>query len=191
MTSAVPPDIAGLWAGQLVSFGRVAETIPGCGPQLVAQVGTLADAPPVKLIFPPWVEKIGGISRDFYGASYELTLPASGTVVLPAVTMPSDQVGWLQQFSAYVLSPVAATRITYTLRVNQGPVAGFDNYRMIPGVANFILLDNDDLRVPVPQGGSVDVLITNGRAVAETVGAKVAGWYHPLAAELAVWGPCR
>jgi len=162
----------------------------GSSPQLPPRGEDAADAPFTRLIFPPRIEKLVA-SRDFNAQDYQMALAGVvGATVQSAnlsFTVPKDQFGWLQQFTLYILSPTANTRVRFQVRINQGPVPGFDNIENPPGVAQFILIGYDDMRVRIPTGATVDVLITNLSANAETVGGALGGWYHPEAAELRAW----
>lgn len=147
-------------------------------------------SPFVRQVYPPWIAKIGGVSKDFNVSDFAMALPANGTATSTNLRfqLPSDNVGWLQEMSLYILTPTAAASVVWTARINGGPISGFANKRTPPGVANIIVIDINDMQVRIPQGGTVDILITNESAVAWTVGGALAGWYHPRAAELAYWG---
>lgn len=164
------------------------------GPQLPPRNARSADAGYARLVFPPWIEKIGGISRDFGVQDYQMTLAAGVGQVATSTNLrfqlPTDSVGWLQQFRVYFLSPTPTSLVQWAIRINQGPVPGFDAYQNTPGTANLVVLENNDLRIRLPMGSIVDVLITNLTAGGPfTVGGRLGGWYHPLAAELEAWGP--
>lgn len=162
------------------------------GPGQVPVHAPPADAGYVRTQPSPWTEKLGSQSRDFRASDFAIVLPAvAGSQTTSAqlrFALPGDQVGWLQQNSIYILVPVATTRVLWTIRINGGPVSGFDNIRNPPGAANFILINDNDMRVRVPQGATVDMLITNEDGAAVTVGGKLAGWYHPRQLELRNWG---
>jgi hypothetical protein len=102
--------------------------------------------------------------------------------------MPPTFVGYLQIFGIYILSPTNAQDVTFSLRINGGPVQGWDNVQFPPGVANFVVQNAGDLQVRVPDGATVDVLVTNGSADAWTVGARISGWFHPLSEEQRIYG---
>lgn len=154
-----------------------------------AQRGPAQDAPPVRNIFPPWVYKLPA-SQDFNSNRFDLALAAAaGATVIPVTfDMPPTFVGYLQIFGIYILSPTALQDITFTLRINNGPVQGWDNIKFPPGVANFVVQNFGDLQVPIPDSAHVDVLVTNNNANAFTVGAKIAGWYHPWNEEQRIYG---
>ncbi len=168
--------------------------IPSPGGDPGAQLGApRVELQNFKVLQAPWIEKLGPISRDFNANDYAMTLAAAiGATATSAnlrFQVPQSQVGWCQEMELYILAPTATSRVTWTLRINQGPVSGFDNLQIPPGAANLILITKNDLRVRVPEGALVDVLITNGAAQAETVGGRIAGWYHPRVAEETLWGP--
>jgi len=144
-----------------------------------------------RLIYPPRIEKLLS-SQDFTAQDFTMILGAGiGTTVSSAALsfrLPQSMVGWLQQFSIYVLASLPTTNITFQLRINEGPVAGFSK-QPPPGAANIIVIDYNDLRVRVPNGAKVDVLVTNNSAAGPwTVGGVIAGWYHPIADELRIFG---
>jgi hypothetical protein len=160
--------------------------VPGKG-QSVAD-----KAPLTRIIYPVSVEKLP-TSQDFNRQDFAMVLAAgTGSLITSAnlsFQLPQGVVGWLQQFSIYILTPTANTSVQWTLRINQGPVSGWDNLQNSPGVANLYREDYSDLRVPIPNGGLVDVLITNLNVNGPwTVGGKISGWYHSYAAEQAVSG---
>lgn len=165
----------------------------GAGPRPpTTPVSAAENATFTKPLSPPWIQKIGAISKDFNEQDFTLVIAAGAgsQVVGPSFRLPSANVGWLQQFQLYVLSQTAATDLQWTLRMNGGPVPGFANKRNPPGVANLVLIDLNGLQVPVPQGALVDFVITNiGGAGPFTVGGGFAGWHHPLQAEIDRWGP--
>lgn len=172
--------------------GRISTPGLGVGPQAPPSGAIPADAPFSRIQFPPRLEKITG-SVDFRQQGYTFVLPAGigSTVAGPTFQVPQGQVGWLQNNAIYVLTPVAVTSFRLTLFINDGPVPGFDDIQIPPGLANFILLGDDDMRVPIPNHGKVTSLFTNISGNAETVGALIQGWYHPLASEERVWGDDR
>lgn len=161
---------------------------PGGSPQLPPRGVGSESMGITRLVFPPRIEKLA-VSTDFNTNSYSLVLPASGTVALPAFQCPQGMVGWLQQFFLYVLTPTALTNATWQVRINQSPVPGFDNILNPPGIANLIVMPTDDMRIRIPNGASVDVLITNNNASGPwTVGAGLSGWFHPEVAERRAFG---
>lgn len=150
----------------------------------VAQGGGLpppSASPFNRVIFPWWTEKIPS-AVDFNTQNFALTLAAGAgsTVVFAGFRLPQTQIGVVQIFGIYAQGPTNLTNVTWTLRINQSPVPGWDNIQLPPGAANFVVQNFSDLRVKIPNGALVDVLITNNNASGPwTVGAKVAGWYNP------------
>lgn len=148
-------------------------------------------APFARLLFPPRIEKLPS-SIDFRAQDFAGAVPAGVNNTLVSANsqfrLPMDHVGWLQGFTLYLLSPLATTRLQWTVRINQGPVPGFDNIQNPPGVANFELIITNDMRVRVPNGALVDVLITNLDGAAVTAGSVIQGWYHPRTDELRYFG---
>ena len=187
------PDIA---AGRRFRFPPAAgeyRTLPPSqseGPQLPPRGIAPGDAPFSRIQFPPRIEKLP-VSTDFRQQNFALALPAGvgSTVAGPSFTLPRDQVGWLQNNSIYVLTPTAATAFSMAVLINGGPVPGFDDIQIPPGIANFVLLADDDMRVRIPNNATVSLLFTNNSAAAWTVGGLIQGWYHPVSAEERAWGP--
>ena len=151
--------------------------------------GPAATSPLVRNVYPPWVYKLP-VSVDFNVNVFNSALlgVAGNTVIPVSFTLPPTFVGYLQIFGIYVLNPTASQDVTFTLRINQGPVQGWDNIKFPPGVANFVVQNFGDLQVRIPDGGVVDVLVTNNSANAWTVGAKIAGWFHPENEEQRIYG---
>lgn len=162
---------------------------PNAGPQLPPRGPDTAQSSTVRMIFPPRIEKLAA-SIDFQAANYSLVIAAGAgkTVVVPGFQLSTGQIGWLQTFSLYTLAPTADTQLIFTVRVNGSPVAGYDNYRNPPGIANLVYLGVEDMRIRVPGGATVDLLITNTNAFGPwTVGGDLSGWYHPESAEVRAW----
>ena len=176
---AVPPDVT----NRLRFIG-----VPGGG----RPPGIAESSPFARMIFPPRIEKLQS-SQDFQAVDFAVALPAgAGSQATSAnliFQIPQTSVGWLQEFSLYTLSQTALTSVQFTLRVNQSAVPGFGNLQNPPGVANLVLIDKNDLRIRVPNNGTVDVLFTNLNANGPwTVGARFAGWFHSWDEEEAVFG---
>jgi len=171
---------------------QIAQQFTGEGPLMPPVEGMVADSPYVRLIYPPWVEKLPE-SRDFNVQDFNLTLAAGAGAQVqgPSFQIPESQVGWLQSVGLYVLTPTAGTSVTLIVRIDQGPVPGYDNLQNPPGIANFLLFPlEDEIRVRLPNHCTVDCIIRNNNANGPwTVGALLGGWYHSQSAELRQWGP--
>jgi len=158
--------------------------------QFREQAGVSERAPFSRMVFPPWVYKLP-ISQDFNVNVFSSTLGAgAGSVIVPAsFQLPIGMVGYVQIMGLYIQSPTNLTDITFQLRLNQGPVSGWDNIQFPPGVANFVVQNFSDLQVRIPNGAEVDVNVTNNSAAGPwIVGAKVSGWYHPEIEEQRIYG---
>ncbi len=159
-------------------------------PGIAPRAANIQDAALVRSIQNPRVVKLGQ-STDFRINDNTLILPAGigATVLSPLFTLPRGQGGWLQQWGLYTLAPDATTQAQWKILVNGAPVPGFDNLLNPPGIARFVVDGDDDMEVRLPTGAKVQMLITNLAASGPwTVGALLAGWYHPLATEEALWG---
>lgn len=161
------------------------------GPQMPPGLQQAGDAPFSRTIYPPWTVKLAE-SRDFLVNDFQMALPgAIGATISSAASqfqVPESQIGWLQNFALYILAPIATSSVKWTIRINGGPVSGWDNIQNPPGVALFTYIPSDDLQIRLPNHCLVDVLITNRSANPETVGTALGGWYHPSQAELHSWG---
>jgi hypothetical protein len=164
------------------------------GPGMPPRVEAASDSPIIRVQQDPRIEKLRE-SVDFNAQNYALALAAgAGSVVAgPTFQVPQNQVGWLQSSGLYLLTPTAATSVTLQIRINSGPVPGFDNLQNVPGIANFVVFPlEDDMRVRIPNNALVETFIFNNNANGPwTVGAFLSGWYHPLAAEEQAWGGGR
>jgi hypothetical protein len=173
--------------------GLIMPTMPGAGAaNAVRPVERPGLSPYVRQINSPWTTKIPA-SQDFFARDFEMVMGAGiGTTVVSAALsfqLPQDHVGWLQQFALYVRGSLATTRLQWTVRINQGPVSGWDNKSNPPGAANIVLITDNGLQKRIPNGATVDVLITNLDGAAITgIGGFLAGWYHPKQDELRYWG---
>lgn len=189
------PGAVDVQTARAMQFGSVQGE--ACPPMTHSPASTprgfnVTDAPPVRLLFPPRVEKLAA-SQDFNQNDYRVILPAGvGSIVEPpslAFQLPKDQVGWLQNFSQYTLQPSAATYASWKLLINGAPVSGFDDVRNPPGIANLVEVFESNIRVRLPMGAKVSVRITNLDASGPwTVGGLLRGWYHPKVAEDRAWG---
>jgi len=153
------------------------------------QPGPGTESPLVRNVYPPWVYKLP-MSQDFNDNNFDLALAAAigAEVTCAEFITPPTFVGYIQIFGVYILSPTAVQDVTFALLVNGGPVQGWDNIRFPPGVANFVVQNFADLQVRIPDGARVSVVARNGSADAWTVGAKIAGWYHPQSEERRIYG---
>lgn len=152
--------------------------------------GARTTAPFSRQVLPPWTTKLPS-SQDFNRNLFSSALGAvvGATVTPVSFQVPLTFVGYMSIFGVYVLTPTALTDITFALRINQGPVQGYDNIRVPPGVANFFVQNFSDLQVRIPSGALVDVLVTNNAATGPwTVGAKISGWYHSEIEEQRIYG---
>jgi hypothetical protein len=152
--------------------------------------GPAETAPLVRTIYPPWQRKLPS-SVDFNQNAFDSALAgvAGATIVPVEFTLPQTYVGYLTVFGIYILSPTALQDVTFTLRINGGPIQGFDNVKFPPGVANFVVQNFSDEPICwIPEGAKVDVLVTNNNANAWTVGAKIAGYYHARTEEQRIFG---
>lgn len=172
------PDVRQRLHGLSVPSGR---EMPGVAPQ-----------PALRTLLPPQTTPLI-TSQNFTAQDYAMVLAAGvGSTITSAAAsfrLPASQVGWLQNFTLYVLTPAATTSVQWTVRINGGPIPGWDNIQNAPGVANLFVGEYNGLAIRIPNGALVDVLITNLNANGPwTVGAKIAGWYHSLADEARVYG---
>jgi hypothetical protein len=139
-----------------------------------------------QVVYPPSVEKLPE-SVDFVAQDYAIALAAvlnqTASSANLRFVLPPGNVGWLQGFTVYVLTPTALTSVQWQLRINGGPVPGW-TIQNSPGVANIYRDDFSDLRVRLGDSSVVDVLITNLNANGPwTVGGRIQGWFHSATAE--------
>jgi len=170
-----------------ITAGRQRQALlsTGDGERSPAQRSQLA-----RMLFPPYLYKLPS-SSDFNQNNYATVLAAAiSTQVVPvSFQLPQQSVGYLQQFGLYCLSPTNLTNVTFTIRINEGPVPGWDNVLLPVGVTNLTLQNFADLQIRLPNNCKVDVLVTNNAATGPwTVGAKIAGWYHTSQAEERMYG---
>ena len=151
----------------------------------------ITQVPSTRLIYPPRIEKLPE-SQDFRVQDFTMSLGAgvgdSVTSSELAFTLPRGAVGWLQSASVYVLNMTAAADISFRIRINQGPVQGFADIRNSPGVANLYRENLNEMRVRIPNGATVDIIVVNIAGGAFTVGGMLAGWFHSEQAEIARFG---
>jgi hypothetical protein len=154
--------------------------------------GAPSRAPLQRVVFPPWVYKLGAQSTDFTVQSFTEVLPAgAGQQIAPAAlqfSLPGSMVGWIDIFEIFVQAPTNLTSVTFALTINGSPVPGYTK-QVPPGVANLFVQPFSGIQIRIPNGGQVGVLITNGNASGPwTLGAVVSGWYHSWQYEQQVFG---
>lgn len=156
--------------------------VPARPGQQPAPVGALQ-------IFPPWLYPIDS-AVDFQPRADGVAL-AAGATETPADTvlqLPAGYAGVIRFVSIFVDSPTTALDVSWALRINGGPVPGWNNLRSFPRSANNISITFEGV-VQVPQNATIDItIVEHGGALAWTVGASYGGWQWPTAAELELYG---
>jgi hypothetical protein len=101
---------------------------------------------------------------------------------LAALQMPSRSRGVIRDYTVDIANLLPTSGITFTLRINGVPVAGW-RYAQFPfaspHVGVSLIAFSDRNYVEVPNGATVDVLVSVTDAVAYFVGVDFAGWSYP------------
>jgi len=178
-------------AGARLSIADDCETDAPGGPppQPTGQENATNQAPFSRLQFPPWIEPLPS-SLNFYQGDFTVAVPAGIGAVVPVVsfTVPSNQVGYCQNLTQYILTPLDTMRLMWTLTINGGPVAGFDSLLNPPLQARALYIPLGNLRVRLTPGTRLALTITNLSGVACTAGGEIGGWYHDQLVEQQAWG---
>lgn len=133
--------------------------------------------------FPPDYFPIPGATEIFAYAEHDsvgaeagtlLNLPAPGSVL----QLPPRHVGVIRTVAININDLTAADDLSFSLRINGTPVAGFGNLRVFPRAATSIERAWDT-RILIPDGGTVDITFTNGNGGLHLVGATYTGWFWP------------
>lgn len=161
----------------------------GPPPQPTGEENATNNAPFTRMQFPPWIEPLPS-SLNFYAGAFTTAIPGVVGIEVPIVdfTIPSAQVGYLQNVTQYILTPLDTMRLQWTVKVNGGPVAGFDKLLNPPLQARALYIPLGNLRVRLIQGARVQLVITNLSGVACTAGGEIGGWYHDQLVEQRAWG---
>lgn len=97
--------------------------------------------------------------------------------------LPSTCRGIIREVFWAVANLTTASVISWTLRINQQPIPGWQNLTVFPGIVPRVTV-SDDSMIPVPFGATVDIIFTNtDGAVYPQVGAGFSGHYWDQAAE--------
>jgi len=133
--------------------------------------------PPILQVKPPQgVDFAPGGSGSFNSAN----TPATVTGV--TVDVPLGSVAYLRSFVLQVNTLLPVSAITFAVRANGVPVAGFDQLYVIP--ANLAVWNEswgpDEIFLEIAPGTTLDIAVTVTDAATYTIGAAMHGWYVPL-----------
>lgn len=149
----------------------------------------IADAPTVRLLFPPRMEKLSS-SQDWSAVNFSAALGAAigAQVEICAYTLTDGLIGFVQQMSTYILAPTPAVSVAFELRISGAPVPGFSNIQNPPMNAAATYIPRNNLQVRVGIGQRVSLVARNLAGGPVTVGGELSGWEHPETAEATAWG---
>lgn len=94
------------------------------------------------------------------------------------IAMPVGYTGVVRSITIDVNDIAATTDLRYSLRIGGTPVPGYDSLRHFPRVAASVSRDFDAYIV-IPDGRTLDVLVTNVDGGAHKVGGSITGWSWP------------
>lgn len=112
---------------------------------------------------------------------------AAGAIVTPAgfpLQLAKSEVGVIDQIDLLLNGIVLGSTVTWMLLVNGAPPPGFGAMTILgrDGAASVSKTYGPQLRITVPAGGVISVVITNGDGAAGyTAGVGVLGWAWPRA----------
>lgn len=102
------------------------------------------------------------------------------SLAVAAFTLNAPVLGIIRELTFDVDGLLASSLITFALRVNAGPVAGY-TYRIFPFVSPHVAVtyDVNTTYVELPSRATVDVLVTVGDAQSYVIGVTIGGWDYP------------
>ena len=130
----------------------------------------------------PWWQERPPFATDFTAIEKaEVLVAVAGTVLaLPGATFqlpPGDFIAVVKAVTIFIDAPTLLTDVNWQLRINNGPVAGWDNLSTFPRVATNLSIDFGGT-VFVSQGAQISmVAINNANTGPWTVGGQITGWY--------------
>lgn len=145
------------------------------------QMGPLAASAQAQIL-PPWLYQTPG-AREYYKSSALLgfNLPANSTVQVTftdgsnTLQIGAGQKAVLRFVSIFIQNPTTAASVFFTLKANNGPVAGWDAVPFYPVNASAEIREFSDT-IRFPQQTNITAFFTNQSALAWTVGMQMSGW---------------
>lgn len=119
-----------------------------------------------------------------------LAAVAGTTLVLPGLiyTPPPNMITVLRLVSIFCDVPTQLTNVSYIVRLNGAPVAGF-TFRFFPRIAANESVDLSVLLRDIPQNTTLDLLIQNNANTGPwTVGGALSGWSYYKADAIRLYG---
>lgn len=138
-------------------------------------------------IYPPEIYPIpdarefnvsGTASTSAIQSNVSITLSPQVGDTAGIVTLPRGNIGVLRSYQITIANMVATTNVTWSLFINNAPVAGYGGISIIPRAAPFVS-NTFDLFVRVQEGSQISVVFSNNDGGVYTVGASFGGWYWP------------
>lgn len=119
---------------------------------------------------------------DFYRRGYEPAATAGTTpAVLPgsAYELPSNEAGVIRSLVLTVNTLLLTSELTWRLRFNGSPVAGWNQLQVVPGAVAYFATSfgPDETQIPVPPGATIDIQVVVADAAAYAIGATYHGWH--------------
>jgi hypothetical protein len=152
----------------------------GAGSRPPAPPG-VGDRPPLTRALQYYLPELYPIpgATEFYKSAVAASAGA-GTITPAglALQLPASSLGIVRVFGVGLDDMTQATRVTFSLRVNQIPVPAWGAFDMFPGVAARVT-STSDTWIVLPSGCLVDVQVINVDGAAYQVGANYSGWFAP------------
>lgn len=97
------------------------------------------------------------------------------------ITLPANCVGRIAGVIFSITNMLTTTNVTFTLTINGGPVAGYNNITITPRITSFVDAEFSapGCRVLVPNGAKIGVKFSNADGGSYVVAAAVSGWFWP------------
>lgn len=144
-------------------------------------------------------------SQSILGAGTKLAAGVGSTLLLPELVyapaavspagalavQPNNMFTVLRLVSIFLNNPDGTDNVSYVVRLNGAPVAGF-TFNFFPRIAANESTDLSVVLRDIPQNTVLDMLFVNNAASGPwTVGGALSGWSYPLADQIAMYGNIR
>ena len=152
---------------------------------------TVQQPPPDRSPVPLWADPRDAPPPGHvpFRGQQQATIAGPASQALASIKLSAKSLGVIRDYSVEVDNLLAASNITFTLRINGGPVAG-QTYKLVPFGSPHVGIGLFDFAsrfyVEVPTAGTMDVFVTIGDANAYLIGVQYAGWSYPQ--DYAVYG---
>lgn len=130
-------------------------------------------------LLPPWEYPIPGHQEFNTLGSHASTGAETDTAITDAeFDVPANMVARITGIIFYVTNLLTTSNLTFTVRINNGPVQGYNNVFIFPRAASSVS-NAFDSYVDVPTGAKLTVTFSNLDGGTYGIGAGLSGYYWP------------